>query len=215
METDLTIDSLLEGTPPPREATTGKCFRLEAALESQWIGAARDGDQRAFGKLVESHQDRIFSLCLRLLGCREDAAEACQDVFVRAFDALPKYQPEARFSTWLYRIAVNRCHDFWKRASSRLKALTTTLSGRELTLKTPGPTPDHHADWQDSLKQLDRALQALPARDREILILSGVENLSHSECATILGTSERGIEGRLYRAREKLRKTWDPSFSGQ
>lgn len=209
MKTDLTLnagdgDSL----PAAPESSIASCARLEVALEEQWVRNAQQGDQHAFAKLIDSHQERIYSLCLRLLACPEDAAEACQDVFIRAFRALPKYRPEARFSTWLYQIAVNRCHDFWKRASSRLKALTSPLTGEEITPSASGHRPDHHADWNDSLRQLDHALQALPPCDREILILCCVEHLSHRECAVILRTSPRAIEGRLYRAREKLRKLW-------
>lgn len=209
METDLPISQEL----PWREVEVGRSersrpFQLDRALEEQWIRAAQQGCHEAFGKLLESHQDRVYSLCLRLLGSPEDAAEACQDVFVRAYHGLPDFRPEARFSTWLYRIAVNRSHDFWKRASSKLKAITSHLSGKEIPLTAPGDAPDHRIGWQDSLRQLDLALQQLPLRDREVLILTGVENLSHSECADILGTSPRGIEGRLYRAREKLRKVW-------
>lgn len=207
MKTEITLPS---GLTLPAVVQKNESDRpsLELALERQWIRAAQGGDQDAFTKLVEAHQESIFSLCLRLLACPEDAAEACQDVFLRAFRALPEYRPEARFSTWLYQIAVNRCHDFWKRASSRLKGLTRSLTGKEGDMPACVPSPDHHAGWSDALKQLDLALQALPARDREVLILSCVENLSHAECALILRTSERGIEGRLYRAREKLRRLW-------
>lgn len=181
---------------------------LDRVLEKQWMQSAKEGCQLAFNKLVETHQDRIFSLCLRLLGSYEDAAEACQDVFVRAYRALPDFRLEARFSTWLYRIAVNRSYDFRKRKSSKLKVFSFHLTDREKVLTSPECPPDHQIGWQESLRELDHALQKLPPKDREILILSGVENFSHLECAEILGTSLRGVEGRLYRAREKLRKIW-------
>lgn len=209
METELPFHQEL-----PRRSAEGartfraELFRLDRALEEQWIRSAQQGCHQAFGKLLEAHQDRVYSLCLRLLGSPEDAAEACQDVFVRAYQALPDFRPEARFSTWLYRIALNRSHDFWKRASSKLKALTSQLTGKELPPTSPQDAPDHRLDWQDSLRELDQALRKLPRRDREILILSCVENLSHSECAEVLDTSPRAIEGRLYRAREKLRMVW-------
>jgi RNA polymerase sigma-70 factor (ECF subfamily) len=204
METDLPFS----GEWPPTETPPGVSFQLDRALEDQWIRAAKEGCHLAFGRLLETHQDRIYSLCLRLLGSPEDAAEACQDVFVKAYHALPDFRPEARFSTWLYRIAVNRSHDFWKRASTKLKDLTSHLSGKEVDLTSPQAGPDHRIGWQDSLRELDLALQELPPKDREILVLAGIENLTHQECADILGTSTRGVEGRLYRAREKLRKVW-------
>ncbi|MGD1979277.1 MAG: sigma-70 family RNA polymerase sigma factor [Akkermansiaceae bacterium] len=209
MATDLTFpESLGEVLPPLASGDSLPKATLEEGLEKRWLEAAQRGDHEAFTRLVEAHQDRIYSLCLRLLSSPEDAAEACQDTFVRAFHALPGFRPHARFSTWLYRIAVNRCHDFWKRASSRLKSRSASLTGTALQLAAHEQSPDDRADWNDSLQELDRALRALPARDREIIILVGVENLSHAECAAILKTTPRGVEGRLYRAREKLRQIW-------
>jgi len=205
MDTTIDLDAILSARSEPSPPSGS----LDEVLERRYLHAAAQGDIPSFEKLVELYQDRIYQLCFRFLGCREDAAEACQDVFINAFKALPKYRPEAKFSTWLYRIAVNRCRDFWKRSATRLKSLTSSLNLREHDPTCPALYPDDHAQWSDDLQKLDSVLASLPRKHREILILCCVENLSHKECATILRTSERAIEGRLYRAREALRRRWE------
>jgi len=200
---------------PDLDLSTDACAREEDSQgivetqELRWISAAGDGDIPSFEKLMALHEDRIFQLCLRLLGCREDALEASQDVFVRAHRALPRYQACGKFSTWLCHIAVNRCRDNWKRASSRLASLCDAL---HLTHRIPAcraQIPDDRAETRDDLAKLESGLGHLLGKHREILILAFVENLTHSECAQILKCSERAIEGRIYRARKLLQTWWD------
>lgn len=178
----------------------------QCAKESQWIEDAAGGDYDAFDQLVILHQDRIFQICLRLLNCREDAREAAQDVFVRAFKALPRYKAKGKFSTWLYQIALNRCRDSWKCAASKLFALSDPIHLCQSEPKcSQSPSPSASLAQQEELALIQKALLTLPRRDRELIILSCIDGLPHSECAQILKCSERAIEGRLYRARQKLR----------
>ncbi|MBK1833503.1 RNA polymerase sigma factor [Roseibacillus ishigakijimensis] len=192
---------------------------LAESLERRDLTAAAQGDCHAYQRLVLSYQDRIYQLCFRLLGCRDDAAEACQDVFVRAFQALPRYRPEAKFSTWLHQIALNRCRDWRKQRSHRLRLLSDSLQAQEdPDLPCGKEQPDAQAGWSDEVARLEQGLAAIAPRHREIFVLVCVENLPHRECALILNCSERAIEGRLYRARKALQRWWesqpqDPSFS--
>lgn len=181
---------------------------LLEASEQRWISGAQKGDLDSFERLMDLHQDRIFQFCLRLLGCREDALEASQDVFVRAHHALPRYRARGRFSTWLFQIALNRCRDGWKRTSSRLASLSEAFHPDHRELACPQPEPANHAKIRDDLFTLERGLRSLSPKDREILTLACVENLPHAECASILKCSERAIEGRLYRARKLLQSWW-------
>lgn len=181
---------------------------FQDGIERRWISQAAAGDLPAFQKVIELHQDRIFQFCLRLLGCREDAAEACQDVFISAHRALPRYRHEAKFSTWLCQIALNRCRDARKKASSKFATLCDSL--HNLTSDPPSPAmhPDIRADWADELELLEKGLRALPGKHREVLVLTCIECRSHAECAAILECSERAVEGRLHRARAELSIWW-------
>lgn len=176
-------------------------------MEAHWIAEAAGGDFEAFDRLMKLHEDRIYQICLRLLGCREDAKEAAQDVFVRAFQALPRYRARAKFTTWLYQIALNRCRDSWKKSAARLLALSDPIHLRGIEpVCEKCHAPSDAASQNDDVGLVQEALLQLSSKDREIVILCCVDELAHSECAEVLGCSERAIEGRLYRARKKLRQ---------
>lgn len=177
--------------------------------EQRWITAAAAGDLLAFEKLMTLQEDRIFQLCLRLLGCREDALEASQDVFVKAHRALPRYQATAKFSTWLCQIAVNRCRDLWKHSRARLTSLSGSLQGHDSDPVCRSLHPGSRAEVRDDLVILEKGLRNLGRKYREVLILTCIENLPYSECAGILNCSERAIEGRVYRARKLLQGWWE------
>lgn len=171
-------------------------------LELDQVEAARSGCEVAFRQLMERHQQRIHRLCYHYLGNHEDALEACQDTFVRAHRALPRFVPRARLSTWLHRIALNLCHDHLRR-----RRPTLPLEGVDPVCVRAAP--DEAAAHTADLERLSTALASLPARLQKLLVLSCLEGLSHTECAAILKCTERAVEGRLYRARQRLSKAWE------
>ncbi|MCW1923663.1 RNA polymerase sigma factor [Luteolibacter arcticus] len=179
----------------------------EAAAEQAWIEAARGGCPQAFRALVERHQQRVYHFCFHHLRDAGDAREACQDTFIRAHGALPRFRPRAQLSTWLFQIALNLCRD-------RLRARPTARGRVIVPLDDHEPpchraTPDEASMRDNDLAKLDRGLDALPEKFRTVLILSCLDGLSHGECAAILKCSERAIEGRLYRARQRLAEWWE------
>ncbi len=197
--------------PLPTQLVNGREhaeLSLQDGIERRWITQAAGGDLPAFRKIIEFHQDKIFQFCLRLLGCREDAAEACQDVFISAHKALPRYRDEAKFSTWLCQIALNRCRDARKRSSSKFASLCESLHTVMGDPPSPALHPDLSAEWADEMELLEKGLQALSVKHREVLVLTCVECLSHAECSEILQCSERAVEGRLHRARAELSTWW-------
>lgn len=198
------IEGIISGEFGDSERRVERVESLEEVQQRRWITAVLQGDLGAFERLVKQHEGVIFSLCLRLLGCRDDAAEACQDVFVRAYRALGSFRGEAKVGTWLCQIAVNRCRDLGKRRAARPRA-----GGGDVAEIAGGICPGSQAVWSDDLGRLERGLRALSAKDREILLLSCVENLSHRDCAFVLKCSERAVEGRLYRARKALAEWWE------
>lgn len=172
------------------------------------IRAAQKGDMGAFEWLVRRHEERLFGFCCRWLRCVEDAREVCQDAFVRAWQALPEFECRAKFSTWLYQIALNLCRDRAKARSSRQRNNTIALDEIEKAPLCPQNTPVENAELQSELQKLELGLSVLPEKLRAALILTTMEGLSHEECALVLNCSVRGIEGRVYRARQMLMDWW-------
>jgi len=169
------------------------------------VARSREGCHEAYAELIDRHRDRIYRFCLGWTGNPEDAEELCQDVFVRAYSALPRYRGEDYFSAWLFRIARNRCHDHHRSRSQRFKSRSWPLeTSPVLELSEPGPRPDEIAAETDELAKLRDAITTLPERLREVIVLCGIEGLSQDECAALLGCSRRAVEGRLYRARQEL-----------
>lgn len=172
-------------------------------VEAELVRLARGGCPDSFRKLVEQHQQPVYRFCYHYLQDFEEAREACQDTFVRAHRALPRFRPRARFGTWLFRIALNLCRD---RTRVQRKALAD-LGDHEVPCG--GPRPDDAAMRGSDLGKLERGLQALPPSLRAVLVLSCLDARSHAECAAILKCSERAVEGRLYRARKRLAHWWE------
>jgi len=176
----------------------------EEALELELLRRAQRGERDAFRSIVELHQRRVHRFCFRYLRDEEDAREACQDTFVRAYRALGRFQPRARLSSWLMRIALNLCRDRARRRRERL----LPLEACDESLCCPGASPDEAAIREAELAMLDRGLAALPEKHRSVLALVCLEGLSHRECAEVLKCSERAVEGRVYRARQRLAAWW-------
>lgn len=162
------------------------------------ISSARSGDQRAFAWLIGSYKHMVFTVCCRVLRHREDAEEATQDVFVKAYRNLSTYQGEARFSTWLYSIA-------YRTALSKLRARqagTTGLDGLQAAGLEPQQAPE--GDRTDRKALVEWALSQLPAEDAAVMTFFYLEELGIEEIVTITGLGESNVKVKLHRARKKL-----------
>jgi len=169
------------------------------------VERSRHGCHEAYRRLVELHQDRIYRFCLGWVGNVEDAQEICQDTFVKAYSALPRYRSTDQFSAWLYRIARNHCHDHHRSRRHRNASRNRPLQpGDGNHFVSPIQAPDETALRSEQWNHLETAIAALPVPLREVIILCGIEGLSQDECAAILSCSRRAVEGRLYRARQQL-----------
>ncbi|MCB1278541.1 RNA polymerase sigma factor [Prosthecobacter sp.] len=182
---------------------------LREDVEQQKIRAAQAGDIGAFEWLVQRHEERMFGFCCRWLRCTEDAREVCQDMFVRAWQALPEFEGRAKFSRWLYQIALNLCRDRLKSRFSRQRENTIGLNELAESPSCPRNSPDESAGLNSEMEKLGRGLALLPEKLRATLMLITMEGLSHQECAEVLNCSVRGVEGRLYRARQMLMQWWN------
>ncbi len=185
----------------------------DAAADPDWEVLARvgRGDTDAFAGLVERHQDRLLAVCARLLGDREEARDACQEVFLRAFRKAGEYRPAGQVFTWLYRIAVNLCFNrLRRRRIVRFLPFATSRPGEEesVELDPPDPGPDaarrllQRERWRATRRALDR----LPVGQRLVVVLAKFEGLSYREIAAALSISEAAVESRLVRAMRTLER---------
>jgi RNA polymerase sigma factor (sigma-70 family) len=168
--------------------------------DSELIVLAQKGDQVAYGVLVRRHQDRIYRHLRNLTGSREDALELAQDVFIKAWEALPTWRPDAQFHTWVYRIASNAALDVLRRR----KVVRFVPLDDDYDAPSDQPGPEGQLQARQSLRRLDAALAHLPLEQREIVLLREVEGLSYDELATTLGIDEGTVKSRLSRARAAL-----------
>jgi len=157
------------------------------------VRRAQRGDRWAFEALVERHQQRLFTLAARVLGSREDAADAVQEALLRAWLALPKFRRDARFSTWLYRICLNAAHDV--RAKRRIQPVE----------EPPEPTDPRDRFAERELSgELQRALDALDETYRVAVVLSDVLGCSYAEIAELTEVAEGTVKSRIFRGRSEL-----------
>lgn len=170
------------------------------------VARARAGDTAAFAALVRRHQDRVFGFILRMLDARDEAMELTQDVFVKAWQALPGWRPEARFSTWLLQIARNAALDQLRRR--RVVQFAPLDDGMDVADTAPGPEARYASRQRQAL--LENALQQIAAEHREILLLREIEDLSYGELAAVLGIAEGTVKSRLARARAALLQHFRP-----
>ena len=170
------------------------------------VARARAGDTAAFAALVRRHQDRVFGFILRMLDARDEAMELTQDVFVKAWQALPGWRPEARFSTWLLQIARNAALDQLRHR--RVVQFAPLDDGMDVADTAPGPEARYASRQRQAL--LENALQQIAAEHREILLLREVEDLSYAELAAVLGIAEGTVKSRLARARAALLQHFRP-----
>jgi RNA polymerase sigma-70 factor (ECF subfamily) len=168
------------------------------------VRRARDGDASAFGVLVRRYQDRIYRHLLQLTGSREDALELVQETFIKAWQALPEWRPEAQFHTWLYRIASNAALDVLRRR--KVVGFVPLPDEHEEASAAPGP--ETLLDAKQSVIALDHALARLTPQQREILLLREVEGLSYDELSAVLALDAGTVKSRLARARAALAAAW-------
>jgi len=162
------------------------------------------GDVSAIGELARRHQGRALELAFRTLGHWDLAEDVAQEAFMRLYRAAKTYQPQARFTTWLYRIVVNLCLDEQRRLAKAAVPLESVVSqGLPASQENP-------AEKKELTELVEAAVQGLPDRQRLTVVLHRYDGLSHAEISEITGWSESAVESLLVRAyanlREKLAK---------
>ncbi|MBI4566798.1 MAG: sigma-70 family RNA polymerase sigma factor [Planctomycetes bacterium] len=183
--------------------------------EKELVRRARRGDRLSFARLVEAHQDRLFNAVARMVGNRDDAADLVQEVFLKAFRALDEFREEARFFTWLYRIAMNAAISHRRRAPARGRVVSLSAPGGgaetegepglSLDPEDPAGGPGRDAELREMGGAVERAIAGLPAEERALVVLRDVDGCTYEEIAEVLSISLATVRSRLHRARLDLR----------
>jgi RNA polymerase sigma-70 factor (ECF subfamily) len=177
-------------------------------VDRELVQRAQREDKEAFEELIRRHQNRVFAVAGGILRRREDVEDIAQQVFVKAYFSLKRFDQRAAFSTWLYKITVNECWDLLRKKKVRPLVYESDLSeeqarqvaGSELA-QNPGPDISERIEARE---QVELLLEGLDERDRLMLMLKEVEGFSIDEIAEVLELNTNTVKVRLFRARRKI-----------
>ena len=181
--------------------------------DNHLIQRTREGDRSAFNQLVLKYRGRVMGVAARMLGDRVEAEDLAQEVFVKAYHGIKRFQGAALFSTWLYRITANSCLNQRRRRRAEYQAARDT-DPADLILPDHSSNPHSLLEEKEIKMLIEKAVQALPQEQRIVLILRDIEGLTYEAIAEALALELGTVRSRLHRARmalqEKLRKVISP-----
>lgn len=182
-------------------------------LERSLLRRLRDRDERAFRELLELHRDRVFNITFRMLGNRAEAEDVAQEVFITVFKTVDQFREQSKFSTWLYRVAVNHCKNRIKYLARRhdrdrdeLDETSQQANGAIAGPPVRMPQPDRALEGAQMERLLQEAIGTLDDDHRIVVVLRDIEDLSIEEICDITGLPDGTVKSRLHRARLALRK---------
>lgn len=179
--------------------------------EKELISELKNGSEKAFKEVYDLLGKKIYNTCLNYLQNVSDAEDCTQEVFVEVFRSASNFKEDSSLSTWIYRIAINKCID-QIRSSKRKKrfAFLTSLfnpdSGKELHLISNFDHPGIQMEKKEDADLLFKAIQLLPENQRAAFVLTQIEDHSQKEASAILNISEKALESLIQRAKANLRK---------
>ena len=172
------------------------------------IRRVQNGDANAFEALVSAYEKNVYNLALRMMGNAQDAEDMAQEAFLKAYNSLPSFRGDSKFSVWLYRIVSNVCLDQLRKKSKRP---TVSLSmededGEETQLDLPdtAQSPEEVLEKKLTREAVRRGLAQLPEDARQILLLREIQGLSYEEIGETLGLEAGTVKSRIFRARKRL-----------
>ncbi|HET6349956.1 MAG TPA: sigma-70 family RNA polymerase sigma factor [Candidatus Krumholzibacteria bacterium] len=175
----------------------------------QLVARCRAGDERAFRALLEKYERAVFSICLRMVRNRDEAADLAQEAFIKVFGSLDKYNPAYAFSSWLFKITSNLCIDHLRKRRITTFAMDEPVEGEkgEYTRQYVAPDlpPDETFSRDEKMRRLEEGIAALPEHYRIMLVLRHQEDMSYEEIAESLSIPLGTVKARIHRAREMLK----------
>jgi RNA polymerase sigma-70 factor (ECF subfamily) len=199
----------VQKSPAPASGSPNHLVRPTAELDDRALVTLAQGeDKEAFEVLIRRHQQKVFAVAARILRKREDVEDISQQVFVKAYFSLKRFDQRAAFSTWLYKITVNECWDLLRKKKVRPLSYEADLSAeqsRQMTVAEGAQStePDVLAQLE-SRERVQQLLGGLDERDRTMLLLKEVEGLSIEEIGEVMDLNANTVKVRLFRARRKI-----------
>jgi RNA polymerase sigma-70 factor (ECF subfamily) len=175
-------------------------------VEANVIDRVRHGDEEAFSAVVEAYQRPVYNLCYRMLGNAEEAEDAAQETFWRAYQAIERYDTQRSFITWLLSIAAHYCIDQQRK---RRMLFTDIELLPEASLPDGQPGPESVVRQNEDDQVIYKLLNTLPAQDRAAVILKYWYEFSEVEIAKTLNLTQSAVKSRLFRARKVLAQNWE------
>ena len=176
--------------------------------DRELVVLAQGEDKNAFEELIRRHQQRVFAVAARILHKREDVEDISQQVFVKAYFSLKRFDQRAAFSTWLYKITVNECWDLLRKKKVRPLLYEADLSEEQsqqvLAAEGARSTEPDVLERISARERVEQLLSGLDERDRTMLILKEVEGLSIEEIGEVMAINANTVKVRLFRARRKI-----------
>jgi RNA polymerase sigma-70 factor, ECF subfamily len=171
--------------------------------DEEIVSHVQKGDTRLYAELVRRHQDAVYGMALRFSGSRPDAEDLSQEAFLKAYRGLAGFRGNARFTTWLYRIAYNLCID-WQRKNRRPDRRAAPLDAAE-EMADGRPGHGEALAVEEERDSVRRVLEALPEKYRSVVMMLYYQKLSYEQIAAVLEVPLKTVETRLYRARKIMR----------
>jgi len=190
--------------------------------DRELVRLSQNGTEAAFEELVRRHQQRVFALVAGILHRPDDVEDVAQQVFLKAYLGIRRFDQRAAFSTWLYKIAVNECWDYLRKKKVRPLVYEADLSEEQVSrldgIVSSDRPPESASARTETREILERMLGSLPEQDRQLLVLKEIEGFSVQELAEILNLNVNTVKVRLFRARGRImdayRRRLDPSGKG-
>lgn len=180
--------------------------------DEKLIKDSLSGDKKAFMKLIDIYKDMVFNLCYKILGDYDDADDCAQEVFIRLYRNLDRFEFRASFSTWIYRITVNTCRSYMKSEKNlRMKKMLSIdhkpgeESGGSMEIADCSYDPEKKFMSDETTAEIQKALDRLPDELRILIILKDIEGRSYDEINSITGLRPGTVKSRLNRARRSMR----------
>ncbi|HLE31943.1 MAG TPA: sigma-70 family RNA polymerase sigma factor [Bacteroidota bacterium] len=174
------------------------------------IQEALAGDQNSFSRLRQKYHDAIFNLIYRMIREKDEVKDLTQEAFIKAFGSLPSFNNEYAFSTWLYKIATNNCIDYIRRKKLQTFSIDKPIESKEsdFSFELPDSTyePDKEMISSQRKKLLEDAINSLPPKYRQVIVMRHQEELEYQEIAQILKLPLGTVKAHIFRAREMLYK---------
>jgi RNA polymerase sigma-70 factor (ECF subfamily) len=189
------IDATSEGRDPTEPET------------AEWVRRAREGDEAAFGHLVERHERMVLRTAFRFLGQMDQAQDAAQETFLRMYRYLDRFDESRDLGPWLYRVVVNACRDVARRRrSTRLVSLDDVQESEQTAMRSGPEEIERAVSRAEQRRVIQAALDTLPERERAAVVLRDIEGLTTAEVAQILGSSEGTVRSQVSTARLKIKR---------